>query len=263
MKFAAHVFSLALALLTLSACETVTETLIIDETGTGSLLIDWTISNEQLTDLRAPVSETVDRAILGLAVDDAYGTSGYVLSDRVAFNELRGDRTGFTITEPIRNYDDVRNFGREDLQSGRPPVLLWRDVSLIEASNGSMSLTASPSVPDRQRLLVWATDGKPWFDDSEPMVFIASFSPRGQINSHNADEVDGNTLRWRVDGATPRTFVVDWTPMAPETQSALPFVAGLLVVIALSAIGLYYFDKRNLDRRAERASGSEAPVPYA
>lgn len=232
-------------LLTLTACDAVNETLIINETGTGSLLIDWTVSEQQLVEANQ-TSESlgpIDRARLSTKIDEAFGTSGYVLSDRVAFNELRGERTGFTITKPIRNLDDVRALGADDLQSGRPPVLLWRDINLDEATDGSLTLSATPSVEDRQNFMDWVAV-------QDEMVFVASFSPRGQITSHNADEIDGNTLRWRLAGAEERNLEVAWVPMAPDSQSALPFVIGLLVIVALCAVGLYAFDKRNLDRHA-------------
>ncbi len=249
MKFAAPLFRLPLillfplALLTLTACEAVSETLIINETGTGSLLVEWSVSEEQLAEgNQTPESVgPIDRTRLGSTVDETFGTTGYVLSDRVAFNELRGEPTGFTITKPIRNLDDVRALGADDLQTGRPPVMLWRNIALDEASDGSLTLSATPSSEDRQAFMDEVAV-------QDEMVFVASFSPRGQITRHNADEVDGNTLRWRIDGAEERTLDVAWTPMAPDTQSPLPFAIGLIAIIALSAIGLYVFDKRGLDQ---------------
>ena len=250
-----------LALLGLTACETVSETLVLNETGTGSVLVDWTVSEQQLADssLGAGSNQAIDRETLGEAVDAAFGTDGYVLSDQVAFNELRGERTGFSITKPLRDLDDVRALGTADLTSGRAPLLLWRDISLDEGSDGSLSLSATPSQPDRAAFLAWAAeqDGVRLADGGDNMIFVASFTPRGQIDNHNADEVDGNTLRWRIEGDEARELAVVWTPMAPETQSAVPFVAGLVGVIFLSAGALYLFDKRGIEQAGIEQAGIE------
>ncbi len=241
---------LVLLALVLSACETVTETLVINETGSGSLIIDWSYDPndpEQASEIGAAnaTNAPISRQQLGVTIDEAFDTSGYVLNDRVAFSEIRAARTGFTITKPLTELDDLETLGRTGLETGRVPSMLWHEIDITEADDGSFALTSTPSVADRQAVLEWAREKGV---DPDPMVFVAAFEVRGQILSHNADEIDGNRLVWRLEGAEPANLEVAWLPVAPEATSAAPFAAGLLAIIALVTGGLYLWEKRNLDR---------------
>lgn len=241
----------------LAGCETVTETLVLNETGTGSLIIEWNATDEQFNaagvSAERVLAERIDRPEFGNLVDATFGTDGYVLSDRVAYNSFRGDRTGMRITVPLRDFDDARSLGADDLQTGRPPVLLWRNASIVENDDGTVAVRAEPDVADRKALVAWASSEAEKVV-GEDMIFVAEFTPRGQILDHNADEVDGSTLRWRLGVDDVRDLSVLWEPGAPDTPSAAPFLAGLLIVIAGVATSLYIWEKRSLGRQSDEVT---------
>lgn len=239
--------------LLLLGCETVTETLIINETGSGSLIVEWSATEEQfeLSDSNSSDIE-VDRRSLDEVVAEALGEDGYVLNDQVAFNVVRNAvEVGFSIVDPINDLDELAELNSESLSTGRPPVLLWRDVELSGRDADVLRLVAKPSVSDRTALLSWGeAAGLP----ADQMVFVAAFEVRGEILGNNADEVTGNRAEWRISGTEERNLEVSWRPLAPESTSAVPFVVGLVTIIVMIAIGLYQWESRNLRRTAGQFS---------
>lgn len=231
--------------LLLLGCETVTETLIINETGSGSLIVQWSATEEQFDRSDENSSDIeVDRGNLNEVVAEALVEDGYVLNDQVAFNVIRNAvEAGFSVVDPINDLDELAELNSDSLSTGRPPVLLWRDVELSGRDADVLRLVAKPSVPDRAALLSWGeAAGLP----VDQMVFVAAFEVRGEILENNADEVSGNRLEWRISGTEERNLEVSWRPLSPESTSATPFVFGLVSIIVMIAIGLYQWESRNL-----------------
>ncbi|MEE9415481.1 MAG: hypothetical protein V3V01_09365 [Acidimicrobiales bacterium] len=236
----------ALAVL-VAGCETVTETLIINETGSGSLIVEWSATEDRF-DRSGFASEDIElvRQSLNEVVAEALGEDRYVLNDQVAFNAIRnGAEAGFSIVDPINNLDELAELNSDDISTGRPPAVLWRDIQLSIEDPEIIKLTAKPSVSDRRSLLAWGDASELPADE---MVFLAVFEVRGQVVDHNADEIDGSRLIWRISGAEDRVLDVAWRPLAPESTSAFPFVVGLVGVIAMITVALYQWEKSNLDK---------------
>lgn len=177
-----------------------------------------------------------------------------------------GDIEGVRISRDFADLDDLRDAFREaqgfgeggdELGAGSPTPGLGDEVSIER--DGDI-LTIELAAPEMTPTTTGADD---FFGDENPfedleLEVVVRFTLPGEIQDHNADETEGNTLIWRFDQEsepTPIRATSDTSQSAGGSDFPIALVIAIAVLVAGGA-GLFFW---NQNRR--KPAPAEGPSP--
>lgn len=178
-----------------------------------------------------------------------------------------GDIEGVLISRDFSDLDDLREAfveaqgfgeGGDELGADSPAPALGDEISIERDGDIlTLDLAAPETTPT-------TAGGDDFFGDENPFEdlefeVVVRFTLPGEIQDHNADEVDGNTLIWRFDQeseATPIRATSDTSKSASgDSDFPIALVVAIAVIVAGGA-GLFFW---NQNRRKSAPAGGPSP----
>jgi hypothetical protein len=220
----------------------------IERNGRGEVAVSVRIDGATLRELdRAGVDPGLDVA-LGLGADPAWRAQRMVDADG-----------GLVLTyrQPFMDGDGATALLRE-LSDGVDPQdpALRLDVSITTTTAGAVRLEGTGALVPPATLGV-IVDGQPVGPSGEALAALTAEAVRaelsvrvpGRIVAHDADQVDGSTVRWVLPVGEPRTLLLESDPV-PLWRRLPVWLAPLLAVAAAVTVVRRRRDGRAADPEA-------------
>lgn len=229
-----HVLLLAALAALVSACQLRTDVLTtVNGDGSGTITIEVAADQQLLQQLQEATPEGDDP----LAQFDSQLPDTWT-AEPVTYTQ---DGREFTGRRASRQFDDLdelaelvdgaltaseSDVGEENQESSAPfrNYTIVRDGNTFQFNATAASGFAPPATAES--------------DDSEvePLVVTTSVELPGTIEKHNADEVDGNVLRWNIDPDQGRSLHATSTNNTPLAFWAAAFLLGAVLVGGTAAL---------------------------
>lgn len=177
-----------------------------------------------------------------------------------------GDIEGVRISRDFSDLDDLREAFRETQSFGEGGDELGAEGATpglgdeVSIEREGDILTIEMAAPETTPT---TTGGDEFFGDENPFEdlefeAVVRFTLPGQIQDHNADETDGNTLIWRFDQEsepTPIRATSDTSQSAGGSDFPIALVVAIAVLVAGGA-GLFFW---NQNRQKAAPAGGPSP----
>lgn len=178
-----------------------------------------------------------------------------------------GDIEGVRISRDFSDLDDLRaafretqsfSEGGDELGAGSPTPDLGEEISIErEGDILTIELAAPETTPT-------TTGGDEFFGDENPFEdlefeVVVRFTLPGEIQDHNADETDGNTLIWRFDQESESTPIRATSDTSKSAGGDSDFPIALVVAIAVLVAGGVALFLWNRNRQQPAPAGGPSP----
>lgn len=178
-----------------------------------------------------------------------------------------GDIEGVRISRDFSDLDDLREAFREtqgfgeggdELGADGPTPGLGDEISIERDGDIlTLDLAAPETTPT-------TTGGDDFFGDQNPFEdlefeVVVRFTLPGEIQDHNADESDGNTLTWRFDQESEPTPIRATSDISKSAGGGSDFPIALVIAIAVlvaGGVGLFLW---NRNRQQPAPAGGPSP----